>query len=254
MSEATTTRRIKRGWMNLKVTKVIDDTHDTKTFVMVDQDEGGRQFDYIAGQYLTFRFDDLGDKPLARSYTMSSSPCQPDWTAFTVKRVAGGLISNWLCDNVQVGTVLRARGPIGKFCFDPAKDRDHLFMVAAGSGVTPFVSIMREYMDKLGTPGAPKQMSLLVAYRSTKDLICWPDLMAISKVPGMKIYTTLTREHADGFWHGRPDALMFDRATGGHYTDKTFMTCGPQEMMDMVENHAVAQGSGVDHVKTESFF
>ncbi len=256
MSETPSGRRIKRGWMNLEVIRIVEDTHDTKTFIMVDKDDGGRQFDYVAGQYLTFRFDDLTEKPIARSYTMSSSPCQAEWTAFTVKRVASGLVSNWLCDHVKVGSVLRARGPIGKFVFDPSHDHQHLFMVAAGSGVTPFVSIMREYMTKLGQPQSPTTMTLLVAYRTTHDLICWPDLQAISAIPGMKVITTLTREHADPdkFWHGRPDTAMLDRLVGDGYSDKTFMTCGPQEMMDMVTAHATAHGTAAAHVKTESFF
>ena len=80
-------RRVKRGWLNLKVTDVIDETHDTKTFIMVDGDEGGRPWDYWAGQYLTFRFDTVAEKPVVRSYTMSSSPNQGDFCAFTVKRV-----------------------------------------------------------------------------------------------------------------------------------------------------------------------
>src|SRR5690606_8692796 len=73
-------RRVKRGWMNLKVTRIVDETHDTKTFYMEDADEGGRPFDFIAGQYLTFRFDAITEKPLVRSYTMSGSPCQTNET------------------------------------------------------------------------------------------------------------------------------------------------------------------------------
>ena len=106
----TPDRRVKRGWMNLRVSHVIHETPDTDTFLMVDAEENKRAFDYIAGQYLTFRFDDVADKPIVRSYTMSSSPCQPDTVAFTVKRVEKGLISNWLCDNVRTGSILRARG------------------------------------------------------------------------------------------------------------------------------------------------
>ena len=56
---ATPPRRIKRGWMNLKVERIDEETWDTKTFILVDADEGGRPFDYTAGQYLTFRFDDV---------------------------------------------------------------------------------------------------------------------------------------------------------------------------------------------------
>ena len=85
---ATPQRRIKRGWMNLRVDRVVHDTHDTDTFILVDADEGGRAFDYIAGQYLTFRFDDIEAKPIVRSYTMSSSPNQPGFAAFTVDAAA----------------------------------------------------------------------------------------------------------------------------------------------------------------------
>ena len=82
-------RRVKRGWMPLKVDEVVDETHDTKTFLMSDADDGGRPFDFVAGQYLTFRFDDVAEKPVVRSYTMSGSPRQENQSIFTVKRVEG---------------------------------------------------------------------------------------------------------------------------------------------------------------------
>lgn len=248
-------RRVKRGWMNLRVDQVIHDTHDTDTFILVDADEGGRPFDYVAGQYLTFRFDDIEAKPIVRSYTMSSSPCQPDYSAFTVKRVEGGKISNWLCDNVKVGSILRARGPIGKFVFEPAKDKEHLVMVAGGSGVTPFVSIMREFAPKLGQPGTPKKMTLLVSYRSRIDLICWPDLKEIMKHPGASVITTLSRENVpeEGFWHGRISDDMLAKALAGAYHEATFMTCGPQAIMDQTVLHLRQKGVDESHIKTESF-
>lgn len=251
----STERRVKRGWMNLRVTHVIHETPDTDTFLMVDAEDGVRAFDYIAGQYLTFRFDNVGDKPVVRSYTMSSSPCQADHIAFTVKRVEKGLISNWLCDNVRQGSILRARGPIGRFCYDPEHDMKHLFMIAAGSGVTPFVSIMREFSNNLGTPGAPERMTLLVSYRSTKDLICWDALQEIKTFPGCRVLVSLSREHAEkeGFLYGRISEEMLREAIGGEYASTTFMSCGPQPMMDMARAHALANGVAGDHFKTESF-
>jgi ferredoxin-NADP reductase len=250
-----TPRRFKKGWMNLLVTKVIKDTHDTHTFIMEDKEDTGRVFDYVAGQYLTFRFDDIGPKPLVRSYTMSSSPNQGNFSAFTVKRVEGGVVSNWLCDKVIEGSVLRARGPIGKFCYNSETDKKHLIMVAGGSGVTPFISIMREYSDKLGQPGSPDRMTLLVSYRSREDLICWEDIQAINKVKGAKIYTTLSREDAsaEGFWHGRIDHAALERAIAGAYQDATFMTCGPTAIMDLTVEHLKMHHVPEEHTKLESF-
>jgi len=247
-------RRVKRGWMNLRVTEVNTETPDTLTFVMVDADDGGRPFDYVAGQYLTFRFDGIVDKPVVRSYTMSSSPLQPDISAFTVKRVEGGLISNWLCDNVQPGTVLRARGPIGKFCFDPGHDRSHLMMVAGGSGVTPFVSIIRQHAPTLGKPGSPKRMSLVVSYRSRADLICWKELEE-ARAAGVAVHTTLSREDArsEGFLQGRISDGMLKELIRGDYANTTFMTCGPKEIMSLTVAHVKAAGVDDAHMKQESF-
>jgi ferredoxin-NADP reductase len=247
-------RRVKRGWMNMRVERVIHETHDTDTFVLVDAEDGGRAFDYVAGQYLTFRFDDLAEKPIVRSYTMSSSPNQGDFSAFTVKRVDRGLVSNWLCDKVQVGTILRARGPIGKFCYEPAKDRKHIVMIAGGSGVTPFVSMVREHGPRLGQPGEPEKMTLIVSYRSREDLICWPDLVAAQVLPNVRVITTLSREAAaGGFWHGRIDHDLLTRAIGGVYGEATFMSCGPQAIMDLTVEHVKGANVPDEHVKTESF-
>jgi ferredoxin-NADP reductase len=253
MVDIPPTRRIKRGWMNLKVVDIVEETWDAKTFYFEDADEGGRPFDFIAGQYLTFRFDDIIARPVVRSYTMSGSPRQMDHALVTVKRIPGGLISNWFCDSVQVGSILRARGPIGKFCYDPALDTRHLYMIAAGSGVTPFTSIIREYHDKLGEVGAPLSLHLLVAYRTTKDLINWDVLAPANEFPNVRVITTLTRAHEPGFWHGRPDARMLDKFIGEGYKDGTFMTCGPQELMDLTSEHLRAAGVDEKRIKVESF-
>lgn len=254
MSE-TAPRRFKKGWMNLLVKEVMVDTHDTHTFILEDYEETGRVFDYHPGQYLTFRFDDIGPKPIVRSYTMSSSPNQGNFSAFTVKRVEGGVVSNWLCDHVRAGTILRARGPIGKFCYHPEADKKHLFMVAGGSGVTPFLSIMREYADKMGQKDTPEKMTLYVSYRSKEDLIGWHDLQIVSKVPGVKVIITLSREDAtaEGFWYGRIDDAGLEKAVNGAYQEATFMTCGPTAIMNLTVEHLKKHGVPEDHIKLESF-
>jgi ring-1,2-phenylacetyl-CoA epoxidase subunit PaaE len=248
-------RRVKRGWMNLKVIKSITETHDTQTFTMVDTDEGGRPWDYWAGQYLTFRFDNVSEKPVVRSYTMSSSPNQGEICAFTVKRVEKGLISNWLCDNVKEGSILRARGPIGRFIYEVEKDRPHLVMVAAGSGVTPFVSIMREFSNKLGQPGAPKRMTLLVSYRSREDLILNEDLQKISKAPGCKVIITLSRDPNAPieFWQGRISGDMIVKAVDDEFSNCTFMSCGPTAIMNLTGDVARSNGVPPEQIKDESF-
>ena len=247
--------RRKKGWMNLKIDRIVEETWDTKTFFFSDADDGARPFDYIAGQYLTFRYDGISDKPLVRSYTMSSSPVETDFSACTIKRVEGGVISNWMCDTLKEGDIVKARGPIGKFAYFPETCNEHIVMVGAGSGVTPFISMMREYIGRIGEEGCPKAMTLLVAYRSKKDLICWDTLQKINSAPGMKVITTLTREDtsSEGFWQGRPDPEMLDRVVENDYTGKTFFTCGPESMMSMVVERCTEKNVAKEHIQLESF-
>ena len=248
-------KRIKRGWMNLRVSQVIVETPDTHTFHLVDADEGGCPFDYFAGQYLTFRFDHLAPKPLVRSYTMSSSPRQEGYAAFTVKRVEKGLVSNWLCDEIKAGSILKARGPIGKFCYDPALDREHLVMVAGGSGVTPFISIMRQFSDRLGQEGAPQKMSLLVSYRSVGDIICKKELESVASHPGNKVLVTLSREQRMdlGYAFGRITDGMLQNVFGDDKDRITMMTCGPLAIMDQAVAYGQKLGLSTEQIKTESF-
>ena len=245
--------RRKRGWMPLRVKEIFEETHDTKTLYLEDAEEGGRAFDYYAGQYLTFRFDTLAAKPLVRSYTLSSSPNQKNDVAFTVKKVPDGIVSHWLCDEIKVGDILKARGPIGRFCYEPDRDHAHLFMVAAGSGVTPFVSIMREYATKLGEPNCPKELTLLVSYRSAGDLILWHELKALSKMAHCRVVITLSREKSEEYYHGRINETLLAEVIAQQYHKTTFMTCGPQPMMDMLMAHVAENGVAKEHAKQESF-
>ncbi len=248
-------RKIKRGWMNLRVTRIETETHDTVTLYLEDNEENGLQFDYIPGQYLTFRFDDLADKPVVRSYTMSSSPCEKNYSAITVKEVENGWISKHLVRDVKVGDVLRARGPIGRFCYEANADHPHLVMIAAGSGVTPFVSMLREYSRTLGNIGSPTKMTLLVCYKSQNDLICKAILGELQQVSGINIVTTLTRENVPGgkYLYGRISEPMIADLMQGSYRNATYMTCGPKDMMELVKRHLLSCGVDPLDVKTESF-
>ncbi len=244
--------RRKKGWMPLLVTEVITENHDTKTICFIDRDDGGRPFDYEPGQYLTVRFEDVADKAIARSYTMSSSPVQGDVIQLTVKKIPNGLASTFLVDNVQIGTVLKAIGPIGKFCCPRRTEPFTLCMIAAGSGVTPFVSILREYHRKLGQDGLPQAMELLVSYRSLDDLIMWP-LLTSMRSDNVRITGTLSREDAPDFWRGRISGEMLDRFRERNYGSTVFMICGPDEMMETIQQHLQGRGVPAENILLESF-
>src|SRR5438874_146274 len=102
----------------LRVKRVVRETHDTKSFVFDVPAELDDAFRYEAGQFCTFRVS-LGEDDLLRCYSMSSSPDTDDELALTVKRVAGGRVSNWLLDEIVEGDVLALTCPAGVFTLRP---------------------------------------------------------------------------------------------------------------------------------------
>lgn len=247
-------RRVRRGWIPLKVKEIIDVCSDTRTIKFVEEDCEHLSFDYIPGQYMSFRFDDLGPKPLVRSYTISSCPKDSElWV--TVKEVPQGRISHYFCREIKVGDVLRARGAMGRFIYEPAKDYPNLVLIGGGSGVTPFLSMVRQYYQSVLPEETPESLSLVFSYRNRMEIIGHEEIELAEKSNYISVVKTLSRDNFSegGFSFGRIDQSMLDRAVGHRYEDKTYMLCGPQDLMNSAAQLLKDQGVSGKHIKTESF-
>jgi ferredoxin-NADP reductase len=119
------------------VTRIIKETADSRSFVLAPEDQ---PFPYRAGQFCTFRVTVDGEE-LYRSYSMSSAPETDAEVMTTVKRVAGGKVSNWLVDNVVEGDQLTITRAAGTFVLSP--NRAPLLAFAGGSGITPILSLAK---------------------------------------------------------------------------------------------------------------
>src|SRR5690606_11562882 len=123
-----------RGFHRLRVLRVVRETAEASSFVLGVPDHLRRTFAHEAGQFLTFRVP-LGGEVHHRCYSMSSAPGVDDELQVTVKRVPGGLVSNWMIDELGPGDVVEASAPAGVFRLRPGVGDVVAF--AAGSGITP---------------------------------------------------------------------------------------------------------------------
>jgi 3-ketosteroid 9alpha-monooxygenase subunit B len=119
------------------VTRIVKETADTRTYVLAPHEQ---PFSYHAGQFCTFHVTVDGEE-LYRSYSMSSAPETDTELMTTVKRVAGGKVSNWLVDNVVEGDELTMTRAAGTFVLSPTSAP--LLAFAGGSGVTPILSLAK---------------------------------------------------------------------------------------------------------------
>jgi ferredoxin-NADP reductase len=94
---------------------IVDRSHDFKSFQFMAEEP--TLFFYKPGQFVTLELNIEG-KRILRSYTISSSPSRPHLIEISVKRVKGGLVSNYLHDHMSLGDSVVMKPPVGKFhCF-----------------------------------------------------------------------------------------------------------------------------------------
>ncbi|TPE43107.1 iron-sulfur cluster-binding domain-containing protein [Pontibacter mangrovi] len=123
----------------LTVTGIRQERPDFKTFVL----EPDRPIDYKAGQYLTLVHTDK-NQDIRRSYSITSSPALQEPLSIGVQRIQNGFFSRRLVDDVQVGDKLHAAGAAGLFILpDDMQHYRQVFLLAAGSGITPELSLLK---------------------------------------------------------------------------------------------------------------
>jgi 3-ketosteroid 9alpha-monooxygenase subunit B len=124
-----------REYLQVRVAEVVQETGDACSLVL---DTG---FEYRPGQFVTVRIPSDLCGSVARCYSLCSSPLAGERPAITVKRTEGGYASNWILDHVVAGTVLDVLPPAGTFC--PGSLEGDFLLFAAGSGITPVMSILK---------------------------------------------------------------------------------------------------------------
>ena len=130
-----------REYFQVPVAEVIRETDEACSLVLAVPPPLTSAFDYRPGQFVTVRVPSERCGSVARCYSLSSSPLLGERPAITVKRTEGGYASNWIFDRVRAGTVLDLLPPAGTFS-PPSLDGD-LLLFAAGSGITPVMSILK---------------------------------------------------------------------------------------------------------------
>src|SRR3954462_11454803 len=126
----------------LRVAAVVPETAEANSIRFEIPDPLKGAFAFKAGQHLTLRTT-IGGEEGRRNYSLCTAPDEQDWMV-TVKRIGGGVFSNWVGDNLKPGDTIDVMPPHGSFTceFDSAKSR-HLVGIAGGSGITPVMSLIK---------------------------------------------------------------------------------------------------------------
>ncbi len=181
---------------------------------------------FQAGQYINI-FVEIDGVRTARPYSISSAPNQIAYYDITVGRVADGFVSAYLLDQVKAGDSLESTGPAGHFYYNPLNHGKDLVFLAGGTGITPFMSMIREVTDRV----LDRKIHLFYGSRSQQEAIFHEELLRRAAAHANFTYDLVISDPAQDFkgLSGWLDADLITRQIGD-INGKTFYLCGPQEM------------------------
>jgi len=229
-----------RGFHVLRVSRVVTETPEAVSLVLDVPAELTDAFGYAAGQFLTFRVSIDGRQHL-RSYSMSSSPEVDGELAVTIKRVAGGLVSNWIADTLGAGDTLESTCPAGVFCLGPAAV--DVLAYAGGSGITPVYSLVKTALST-----NTRRVRLLYANRDRESTIFAAELDALAERHPDRLEIVHHFDAAGGF----VQAETIRRHAASSSNSEIFI-CGPGPFMDLVETTLHDEGVTPSRIHIERF-
>lgn len=238
----------------LKVRDVYKETKDCSVLSFEIPEDLKSEFQYHQGQHLTLKAN-IDGKEERRSYSLCSSPTENLWKV-AVKKISGGLFSNFVHDKVKKGDPLEVMTPSGKFFKEIQTDRaKNYIMFAAGSGITPILSIIKTHLAL--EPNSTFQLFYL--NRSVKSIIFKEEIELLKNTyfGRFEIFHFLTKEHRsiellNGRFTKEKLQTLTSKIINIPTVDECFI-CGPEEMIFLIRDELVEAGLSKDKIHFELF-
>lgn len=207
--------------------------------------EPALQMNYQAGQFINLRRPD----GISRSYSLASVPGEDYYLELHIKRMQNGAMSNWLIDELEVGSEIEIQGPNGN-CFYAARDPEQsMLLIATGTGLAPLVGVVRTAL----AAGHAGHVYLYHGSSRQDGLYLVDELRALAeKTPNFHYVPCVSREPATcGFQQCRAHALAF--AIHGSLTGWHVHLAGNPDMVEEARASALQAGAAADDILADPF-
>ena len=230
-----------RDFYQVTVAEVIRETGAASSLVLDVPPSLAATFAYRPGQFVTVRVPSDQTGSVARCYSLCSSPQAGDLPAITVKRTGDGYASNWILDHVTAGTVLDVLPPAGTFC-PPSLDGEFL-LFAAGSGITPVISILKSVLA-----AGRGRVALVYANRDEQSVIFAAELRRLAASASGRLAVL----HWLDSLQGTPAAAAI-AALARPYAGWEPYICGPDPFLAVVRAALGQLGVPASRIRAERF-
>ena len=230
----------------LTIHSIKQETTDTKSFRLTSDSI----LPYEPGQFLTLIHPH--SKIIRRSYSLSSHPVLDQQLCVTVKRIPNGEFSRWLFDQAKVGDVIETIGASGFFTLpESLPDDNTLIFLAAGSGITPILSLIKEVLFQ-----RHQKVLLIYSNRSETETIFYSELQDLEKQFPQRLLITFLLSNSKNLYRARLSKSLLAELVQQHITYKTkalAYLCGPHSYMQMAKITLLTESISAENIHTELF-
>lgn len=242
-------------FQDLSVLDVERLTDDAVAIEFAVPTEFAEDFRFVAGQHVIVRRQ-INGQDVRRSYSLCV-PVNSGRLRVAVKQVRGGMFSTFANTVLRAGMTVEVTRPIGDFTFAPdAQRRGHYCAIAAGSGITPVLSIVASILE-----GEPISEVTLVYGNRNGGTVMFLEELADLKDRHLDRFTlihVLSRESNNiPLFDGRLDVAkideLFDSIIDAKTMDRWFL-CGPLGVVEAAQEVLRSRGITEDRIDHELFF
>mgnify|MGYP001351940207 CR=1 FL=1 len=238
---------------SLKISEIKQETPTSVTVTFEVPEALKASFSFQAGQYITLKHTINGTE-VRRAYSICSAPSSGLLTV-GIKKVEAGVFSGYANDQLAVGDIIEVMVPQGSFSFIPSvKNTQHVAAFAAGSGITPILSIAQTAMQE-----ETDSTFLLVYGNQTKEEAMFHNTIEQLRADFPERFFVeyiYSRAQETNAARGRIDKSVVTYYLKNKYKQTTFENfylCGPEAMIGEVSNTLVASGVVKEHIHFELF-
>ncbi|NNJ88192.1 MAG: ferredoxin--NADP reductase [Eudoraea sp.] len=221
-------------YYSLKVTAVSALTPSSVAITLTIPEDLKDKFTFNAGQHISLK-QTIDGEEVRRAYSISSAPTATEMTV-GIKKVEDGTFSPWANDALKSGDTIEVMPPYGRFIFKPTGEAQHIVAFAAGSGITPIMSIAYSVLES-----HPDNTFVLVyGNQSPEETMYHQEILDLNNKYTDRFYVQFlySRSREEDALFGRIDGSTVNLILKNKFKDRSFdhfYLCGPEGMINTVK-------------------
>ncbi len=238
----------------LTIKEVRKETEECVSVAFTIPSEDKSKFQFLAGQYLSFR-QEINGEEIRRSYSICSAPHENELRV-AIKKVENGKFSTWANETLKDGMTLEVMEPMGKFtlALSPNEKRNHV-LIAAGSGITPILSLCKTILHE--EPNS--SVNLVYGNKGFSSIVFREEIEALKNeyLDRLFVLHILSRESVGNpLQKGRIDKEKLTKIHTAFFKETSIdsvFVCGPEEMIHATKEVFSANGTAENKIHFELF-